>query len=329
MYVRPFEATDFASAQDLLASRIRRDGRHAPAPFREVDSVAELESAISALWNQPFVSGSIALEGGEPVAYLLGVPRFDELMGRSVWIGSAGLGAAYDFDPDQFKELYALASEEWLRLGCFRHYVAVPSLEPRLLDTWYDLGFARQQAYGLRTLSEDDLHFEPTPGVDIRRAVAEDGEALAELSYVTARALAAPPAYAPHPPEYLIDRPRDYAQTAEDDEARVWVAQDGEKLVGVQIYYLSEPGAADFHVPAACAELAVGATLDSEQQRGITRSIGNQAVAELYREGIRYILTDWRTATLSASRAWPRLGYRLLFYRLYRHIDKRITWARP
>ena len=39
-------------------------------------------------------------------------------------------------------------------------------------------------------------------------------------------------------------------------------------------------------------------------------------------------MTDWRTASLSTHRSWTALGYRPLFFRLHRHIDERIAWAR-
>ena len=36
--------------------------------------------------------------------------------------------------------------------------------------------------------------------------------------------------------------------------------------------------------------------------------------------GYPWVVTDWRMTNLTSSRAWPRLGFRPTFYRLFRAI---------
>jgi hypothetical protein len=38
-------------------------------------------------------------------------------------------------------------------------------------------------------------------------------------------------------------------------------------------------------------------------------------------------VTDWRTASLLAHRAWTALGYVPTHHRLHRHVDERVAWA--
>lgn len=325
MNIRPFVHRDISSAADLLTTRLRRENVD-----ESVYRGPGLETGIDRLWKRPFTSGVLAIENGRPRAYLLGVPRFDQLIGRSVWIYSAGYGYTDAFDADLFKELYAEASREWLSLGCFDHFVMVPAADRTLLEVWNDLGFARQQVYGLRELSEADMQIGTDPlEMVIRRGTMSDGEEIANFANLTANELAASPAYAPHPREFLVDRPQSYAEAAVDETVMVWLAEQAGRMLGLQIYYPSTPEPEDIHVPGQCVELAVGVTLPGVRRQGVTRRIAAHAFADLYQRDFRYLMSDWRSATLSASRTWPRLGFRPHYYRLYRRIDERITWARP
>jgi hypothetical protein len=48
--------------------------------------------------------------------------------------------------------------------------------------------------------------------------------------------------------------------------------------------------------------------------------LGEAVLAWSRDAGHPYVVTDWRMTNLLSSRAWPRLGFRPTFYRLYRPI---------
>ena len=45
-------------------------------------------------------------------------------------------------------------------------------------------------------------------------------------------------------------------------------------------------------------------------------------------EGYRYCYNNWISPNLSASRLWPRFGFKEASYRLARHINPMIAWTR-
>jgi GNAT superfamily N-acetyltransferase len=138
-------------------------------------------------------------------------------------------------------------------------------------------------------------------------------------------ALMLPPAYAISPPERFERLRQDYGDDLGAPEARYWVAEEGGTALGLVGFF--DPGP-DPMIPDGATEMAVAMTMPAARRRGVMRALVETAWADARARGSTWVVTDWRTASLSTHRSWTALGYRPLFYRLHRHIDERIAWAR-
>ena len=61
----------------------------------------------------------------------------------------------------------------------------------------------------------------------------------------------------------------------------------------------------------------------STEARALDGCSARRSLAWARETGRRRVVTDWRMTNLLASRAWPRLGFRPTFYRLFRAIAER------
>ena len=107
---------------------------------------------------------------------------------------------AYAFDR-LHQRLYAALAEQWLRHGLTGHYVTIPARR-EAAEPWFDLGFGRLAAMAIRDTAPPP-EAEAGRGLDVtvRRANADDEDAVQALVTELVRALAAPPCFAPffHP----------------------------------------------------------------------------------------------------------------------------------
>jgi GNAT superfamily N-acetyltransferase len=90
---------------------------------------------------------------------------------------------------------------------------------------------------------------------------------------------------------------------------------------------VSYPLDPDLDIPDRNIKLAGTATFPAARRRGVGRALLRQVLAEGARRGAPWCVTDWRTYSLLASRAWTGLGFVRTRLRLERVIDERIAWA--
>jgi GNAT superfamily N-acetyltransferase len=158
----------------------------------------------------------------------------------------------------------------------------------------------------------------------VRRAGPEDADLLDPIFPIIPAALMRPPAYAISPPERFERLRQDYEPDLAAPEARYWLAEQDGVAVGLVGFYEPEPHPM---IPDGATEMAVAMTLPAARGRGVIRALVETAWADALGRGIRWAVTDWRTASLPTHRSWMALGYRPTHYRLHRHVDERIAWA--
>jgi ribosomal protein S18 acetylase RimI-like enzyme len=115
-----------------------------------------------------------------------------------------------------------------------------------------------------------------------------------------------------------------------DEQAKLWLALRNGRMVGYQLYVPVSPEIVkidDVMVPEQCSYLAVAATREEEQGRGVGRTLTAYGLAAAQSDGYTHCITDWRVTNLLSSRFWPRQGFRPVAYRLSRRLDERIAWA--
>lgn len=324
----PFQDHHLPAAANLLAARHRQDRLRLPALPARFEAPAAALKAVESAWRKPGANGIAAYRQGQLTGYLLGSPVIDTLRGRTAWVFPAGHALEPMVDLDLYRDLYAAAAPAWLAAGCFDHYVMAPAAAPALLMIWMSLGFGHEQAYALRPLTEVDRFPTVLPeGVTIRRATKLDQEMLQAVAPLIGQHQAQAPAWAPITPEFMAEIRAGYGEMAGDEEAVVWLAVQGEQLLGFQAYFPVEPAVDDLLAPEGCIELKVAATAPAARGMGIGKALTEYGLADARAQGYTLCLTDWRVTNLLSSRFWPRRGFQPVAYRLARHVDERVLWA--
>ncbi len=324
----PFHTELIPEAGALLAQRHRRDRTVRPELPVRFEDPAIAQAAVEATWRRPGVSGVAALSEGRLLGYLIGDLVIDHLWGRSAWVRLPGCALAPDQNAELVRDLYAALGRRWVAYGCFFHFALVPTADRALLDAWFALSFGVEQVHGLVNLDGLDLSAPISlPDVEIRRAGPDDRDTLAELSDIIWRHLAQAPVWGITLPEREADIRAGYAGLVDDPTATVWLASDRGQAVGFQCYFPAEAADDNLLVSEQCAELSIGGTRESARGQGIGRALTRHGLAHARASGYRTCLADWRSASLLASRFWPRQGFRPVAYRLVRRIDARIAWA--
>ena len=323
----PLAAGHLGAAAGLLAARHARWRAALPALAPRFEDPAAMRPLLDEALAAPGAEGVAALDdAGALAGFMAGAPRLEEIWGRSTWVGLAGQALAPAADPELTRDLYAAWSDPFVRRGIHAHYALVPDAFEETVDAWVRMGFGKMQAYALRSTALDGL---PTraDGIHIALATPDDLERLLPLLRLIADALLEAPVYAITLPERWAAFGPDWEEELRNPEGDIWLASDeasGEALA-IAAFSPAEPSPA---VPEDAVELGVGMTAAAARGRGVMAALVGHGLSVAADRGARWCVTDWRSATLSSSRAWPAIGFRPHYWRMHRMIDQRIGWAR-
>ncbi len=327
----PFHDRYMEDAARLLALRHQRDRLREPAlPARFSDPV-NAHCAIEKIWQKPHASGVVALQAEHVIGYLIGTPQIDTSRGRTVWIPLAGHALDLAQNAELYRDLYAALSPQWLKSGCFAHYILIPATDQAALAAWFALSFGKEQAHGIRETATSDLAAMPIdPAIQIRRAGPDDLEAVLACSNELKRYLASPPIYAPLLPEYEDEMRQMFTEILSDSTAIYWMAHKHKRFLGYQLYTLAPGEVADDDLlkpELHYTYLSISVTFEEARGQGIGQALTAHGLRWAQAQGDTLCGIDWRVANLSASRFWPRQGFRTIAYRLYRSVDERVSWG--
>ena len=317
--VVPFSDEHLDDAARLLAARHARDRRVEPLLPERYEAPAEAREELERDWCSDGASGAAALRGGRLVGYLIGAPRGSEIWGENVWVELAGL--AVEEEPEEVRDLFALAAALWVEQGRTRHYVLVPTADPALVDAWFRLGFGQQQAHGIREVPAR-AEQAATTGLEIRRPVVDEIDSFAELDLALPRHQRSSPVFSGRPLPTEEEIREEWLDTLSKDEEDVLVAFRDGKPLAVWSVYVGGP-TSHFHGmawPDRASYLAYASTLPEARGSGIGVALTEASLARAAGRGEAAMVTDWRVTNLLASRFWPNRGFRPFFLRLYRSI---------
>ena len=305
--VRSFAAGDVEAAAALLAERHERHRAAEPLLAPVGDSVALVRRA----WEKEAASGTVAVDGGEVVGYLLGSVNESQWWKRHVWIGLAGHAAR---EPEVVRDLYRLAAVRWVADDALLHLALVPAV-PELTAPWFRVAFGHMQAHGIRESGADPR---PLPaGLVVRQGTFDDLRAAPELATQIWQAHASAPTFSGlvvPPVEVFLN---DWKAALEDPEVGYFVAEIGGQIVGHLVMELEQP---DLARPPGSVYLSVAATLPEARRSGAGTALTERALAWAREAGYSSVQTDWRVANLESSRFWPRRGFRETFFRMARRV---------
>ena len=319
--IRSLDDDLLEDAGRLLADRHRAHRLREPAMDAQYEDPALARAEIANLMARDGATAKAALRDGTVVGYLVGAPRDAALWGPNMWVDAAGHAAS---EPDAVRELYAASAGGWVEDGRSNHSVIVPAGNEMLIGAWFSLGFGRQHVHGIR--ETPGAEFEPAvpPGIEVRRATADDTRALAQLDLVALVHQAGSPVFSRAPirtfEEALAEIEDD--QLVDDPRFMVFVAVHGGRVIGCSIGTSIDESRehAGLARPPGAAFLGYAAVLPQARGLGAGRAVGDAVLAWARDEGSRMTVADWRSTNLEANRTWTALGFRPTFHRLHRAI---------
>jgi GNAT superfamily N-acetyltransferase len=331
----PFTEAMIPEAGNLLAQRHTRHRTQLPwlpARFEEPQFATK---AVETLWQTKLKNGYAALCNGKLMAYLLGEYASQD-WGRSGYVYLPGYALADEENPAILQDLYALLGDDWVKKGCFNHYLYISAADADVIAALFDLGFGKERVdalLDLRSLTIPEV--EEPAGVTIRKAGKGDNAHLGSFSNVIFRALGKAPYWHPTIPEDWDDLHEGWSGLADDKDWTVWLAlKNGQQNSSVgealgMIGFRPEPEEdTQMLVSPQTLYLSVAATHPRARGRGINTALTWHGLEQARQEGHEICYTNWISPNLLASRFWPRFGFKDVTYRLAKKINPMIAWAK-
>ena len=324
----PFNSDMIPEAGRLLAERHKCNREALPLLPARFEASDVAKKVVEALWQEKSKSGYAAFSQGRMIAYLIGETA-SPAWGRSGHVYLPGYAVAESQDPSILQDLYAVLGDEWVRKGCFNHYLYISAADRLVMEALFDLGFGKERTDALLDLRRLEIpEVEEPTGVTIRTAGKGDNTHLGSLSNVIFRALANAPYWHPTMPEDWAELHEGWSELADDKEWTVWLALEGENALST-VGFRPEPEAdTQMLVSTRTVYLSVAATKPEARGRGISTVLTWYGLERARQEGYEICYTNWISPNLLASRFWPRFGFQDASYRLAKKVNPMIAWAR-
>ncbi|MBT2570581.1 GNAT family N-acetyltransferase [Planococcus sp. ISL-110] len=294
-----------------------------PARFEEID---DAEAVLRKVLERPFINGIVAVRGIDVIGYLLYEFKEDAKHGRYVWMDYESIAISEHENPRLLRLLYADAGAEWIKHGYFHHMLLAPLGNEAVIDQWLDQSFGFEQKYGILSLDDFEPKNGTLPKLEFRKGGREDAPLLKKMAMWNSIHQAAAPSWLPITRETMEDVKQSYEALTEDQDAYLWMAEQGDRIAGFHVYFRKEDPLS-LVTPENCAELSAASTNPDLRGRGVGRALANHCIGEMKKQGFEYIFADWHTPNQLASYFWPRMGFQPIMVRMTRQIDPRIAWA--
>jgi GNAT superfamily N-acetyltransferase len=262
------------------------------------------------------------------VAYLIGKTTTDP-WGRAGYVYLPGYAMAEGESSRVIQDLYAKLGDDWVKRGCFDHYLYLSAADADVIAALFDLGFGKERVDALmdfRSLIIPEV--EEPAGITIRKAGAGDNAHLGSLSNVIFRALAKAPYWHPTVPEDWDELHEGWSELADDKEWTVWLALENEEALGTVGFRPEQEEDTQMLASLRTVYLSVAATKPEARGRGISTVLTWNGLEQARKEGFEICYTNWISPNFLASRFWPRFGFRDVAYRLAKKVNPMIAWAK-
>ncbi len=315
----------------LLAQRHQRHRLqfpNLPSRFEQADVATR---ALTKLFEKKSALGYAAFRNGEMLAYLLG-DYSSEAWGRCGWVHLPGSALADGESTNILQDLYVKLGDDWVRRGVFIHHTYLSVAEPALVNAWFDMDFGKERVDAMLDMQKLEIPEIAIPDdVTIRRAGKGDNAHFSGLSHVIFRELEKAPYWHPTPPEVWGELKEGWAELADDETVAAWLALNGEQVLGtIAAWATIDPetdSATDMFADEKIAYLSIAATQPESRGIGIGTALTRLCLSHIKEAGYNYCYSNWISPNLSASRFWPRFGFKEVSYRLTRNINPMISWT--
>lgn len=324
----PFTGEMIAEAGRLLAERHTRNRASLPLLPEKFEDTSIASKAVQALWKEKHKNGYAAFNNGSMVAYLIGETTTNS-WGRAGCVYLPGYAVAGDENPATIQDLYARLGEDWVKKGCFDHYLYISAVDIDVIQAMFDLGFGKERVDALMDLRSAVIpDIEEPAGVTIRRAGKGDNVHTGSFSRVIMHALANPPYWHPTVPEDWDELQDGWSELADDEEWTIWLALEKDEPLGMIGFRPEQVQDTQLLVSPRTLYLSVAATKPPARGRGINTFLSWYGLEEMRKQGYEICYSNWISPNLLASRFWPRFGFQDAAYRLAKKVSPMISWAR-
>ncbi len=314
----PPEAVDDAAR--LLAARHAAHRATVPGLDPAYEDPAIARAAIEALLAADGSTAAMATRDGRLIGYLIGTPRAPS-WGPNVWVEGAGHALAPG-EVEVLRDLYASLAGGWVTAGITSHYAVVPAYDRALVETWSRVGFGQQHTHAILEAPRPDERWTIPPEILIRPAARSDIAALGRLDLVLEGHQRESPVFSRVAMTSVEDAVNDWEEGFDDPRFTTFVAEHDGLVVGSAVA-CSIVESSEHHGivrPDRAGFLGFAAVVPEARGLGAGRALGEAVLGWARDAGYQTVVTDWRETNLLSSRAWPRLGFRPTFHRMFRAI---------
>lgn len=325
----PFTSEMVPEAANLLARRHQRNRERLPLLPSRFDDPHMASKAAGATWQEKHRNGYAAFCGGRMIAYLIGETTTNP-WGRSGYVYLPGYAVEEGESLAVLQDLYSLLGEDWVRKGCFNHYLYISAADTGAINALFDLGFGKERVDALMEIRSLVLPgIKEPPGILVRKAGPGDNEYLESLSGTIFRALARAPYWHPTVPEHWEELREGWSELADDQEWTVWLALGNDQALGMIGFRPEQEEDSRMLASPRTVYLSVAATKPEARGRGISTFLTWLGLEKARKDGYEICYTNWISPNLLASRFWPRFGFQDAAYRLAKKVSPMIAWAGP
>lgn len=217
-------------------------------------------------------------------------------------------------------EIYRELGQVWKDKGLSEHIIHCFAGSDEIFESLCNLGFARQQAYGILSDWSDSSQSAALDNqeINVRRAVKSDRDSISSFSRSIALFQKQSPCFAEAPEEYLIELDEGFSTLVDENEGELYVVEDKGEVLGYQLF--ESFSGMGFLNPPGSTELVVSAVKETARGKGLGRALTSRAFEDQVAMGRKIFLTDWRCANLRSSRFWPKQGFKPFLYRMIRKL---------
>ncbi len=324
----PFTNEMIPEAGTLLSAQHARNRQTLPLLPARFEDPQIATQAVDTLWQKKLKNGFAAFRNGKMTAYMIG-ENMTHSWGRSGYVYLPGYALAEDESPATLQDLYTLLGDDWVKKGCFNHYLYISAADTAILNVLFDLGFGKERVDALLDLSSNEIPSAGEPkNFPIRQAGTGDNALTGSFSDVIFGALAKAPYWHPTVPEDWDELYEGWSELADDKEWTVWLALDGPEALGMIGFRPEAEGPTQMLVAPQTMYLSVAATKPQARGRGISTALSWHGLAHARAAGYKVCYTNWISPNLLASRFWPRFGFKDVAYRVAKKVSPMIAWAK-
>jgi GNAT superfamily N-acetyltransferase len=225
---------------------------------------------------------------------------------------------------DAYREMYAALAGVFVQRGYFDHMAYLPAADAAAHDAFVSLSFGRALVAAVRGV---DPVQPSASSLEIHEAGIEDINVIMHLNDELLAHHTRSPIYWPHARETNAALEANQRRHLEDETTAHIVGYKDGRPVGMNTFI--PPDWIDPLLrPDGTVYLYQGVVSPEAQSGGVGKAILARGVDWARDHGYKHIALHYASPNLSGARFWQAHGFEAIEYRMTRHIDERIAWAK-